>query len=200
MKHIIIFATFMLFYSQVIIADTQNFVEINAQFHKLSTDDINNKNKIDSLCINCHLLEDNNDSATKWLRPQETINTTIKNIEDKNGDPDSFSKACLSCHDGSQASLVLNAPLSPCGLKNLAPISPNGANHPVFMEYENKQGLHPQPSILQGDWKDAQKVSDLLRDEKMVCISCHTPHHSKSTRYLKASMRGSRLCMGCHNK
>ena len=175
------------------------FVESTSEFHKLDAD-ILKKEKKSATCIHCHLLDDKNNPNVKWLYPQENIPGKIINIETDNGEPDSFSKACLMCHDGNEASLVLNAPLSPCGLKNLAPISPNGANHPVFMEYTDKESLHSHSSVLSGDWNDANQVSDLLRDEKVVCISCHLPHHSKERGYLRTSMRGSKLCMGCHDK
>lgn len=197
MKDIVIFIAVLLLSSSNMLADSSDFVELNAEFHTLTTDSINKNN---NLCISCHLLEDSTNPDTAWLRPQETINTTVKNLDNSDGEPDSFSKACLSCHDGNEASLVLNAPISPCGIKSLASVSPNGANHPVFMTYTNKQGLHHSSSTLNGVWKEAKQVSDLLRDDKVVCISCHTPHHAKGTGYLKSSMRGSGLCMGCHEK
>lgn len=104
------------------------------------------------------------------------------------------------CHDGSEASLVLNAPISPCGIKGVVSIGMDGGNHPVFMEYVQKKDLHRLSSTLKGDWKDANQVSDLLRDGKIVCISCHIPHHNKESGFLRTSKKDSRLCLGCHNK
>lgn len=201
MKYIIVFIYVLFINITNITAETTSskFVELNPEFHKL---DVNllEKDKKSDLCINCHILDDITDTNNGWLRPKESIKGKIVNVDDSKGEPDSFSKACLMCHDGNMASLVLNAPLSPCGLKSTVPIGSNGANHPVFIQYSNKQDLQNKSSTLKGNWNDATKVSDLLRDEKLVCVSCHIPHHSKERGFLRTSMQGSRLCMGCHIK
>lgn len=200
MKYIIILVVALFINTTTITAETgTSLFEMTSEFHKLDVD-ILKKDKKSDLCINCHILDDITDANSGWLRPKESIKGKIVNIDDSKGEPDSFSKACLMCHDGNMASLVLNAPLSPCGLRSLAPVGANGANHPVFMQYAHKPDLQNPSSILKGNWNNATKVSDLLRDEKLVCISCHIPHHTKERGFLRISMRGSGLCMGCHIK
>jgi predicted CXXCH cytochrome family protein len=200
MKYIITLITILLINITSVSAEVaSSFVDATSEFHKLDAD-LLKKDKNSDLCINCHILDNMTDSNSGWLRPKESIKGEVINIDNSKGEPDSFSKACLMCHDGNMASLVLNAPLSPCGLKSLVPVGPNGANHPVFMQYAHKPDLQNPSSTLNGNWNDAAKVSDLLRDEKLVCISCHIPHHSKERGFLRTSMRGSGLCMGCHIK
>lgn len=200
MKYIITLITILLINTTNAGAeDASAFVESISEFHKIDADLLKKDKKSDS-CINCHILDNMTEANDGWLRPKKSIRGEIINIDDSKGEPDSFSKACLMCHDGNMASLVLNAPISPCGLKSLVPVGPNGANHPVFMQYPHKPDLQNQSSALNGNWNDASKVSDLLRDEKLVCISCHIPHHSKERGFLRISMRGSALCMGCHIK
>ena len=171
-----------------------------SEFHRLNPDAFSAEKT--ALCLSCHIVE--NDFSTsdtaKWLRPKSTIDGEVHNIDESRGTPDAFSKACLICHDGSTASLALNAPLSPCGLKNDRPVSNRGENHPVFMEYREKPDLQGRYTLLNGQWEKAEIVGDLLRNEKIVCISCHLPHHNSGTGYLRTSMRGSALCLGCHKK
>ena len=187
-------------FSTNINAETKStFIESATNFHKLDVD-IYKKDKNNIECIHCHLLDDISNSDAKWFQPKNSIDGTIENFDDVNGNPDSFSKACLLCHDGSEASLVINAPISPCGIKSTVSVGQNGENHPVFIEYTNKQDLHDFSSSLNGAWNGATQVSDLLREKKVVCISCHLPHHSKRRGYLRTSMNGSRLCIGCHKK
>lgn len=189
----------ILSFSSLLANEKESFVQKNADFHTINIEQLKD-NKTSGKCFSCHLFDKKLDSVSQWLTPQKSLDAEIQNLDTSNGDPDQFSRTCLMCHDGNEASLVLNAPLSPCGLKSLVPISPNGANHPVFVKYPNKRDYHNPSSTLNGIWNEATQVSDLLRDEKVVCISCHIPHHSKEIGFLRTSMRGSGLCMGCHKK
>lgn len=200
MKYFITFIALLLITKTTLIAETDSFIELNADFHKFDVKELS-KGEKSALCFNCHLFDTKKGSDTpSWLNPQKNITGTINNFDDSNGAPDPFSKACLMCHDGSLASLVINAPLSPCGLKGSGPVSQNGANHPVFMKYASKRDLHQPSTKLNGKWNEAEQVGDLLREEKIVCISCHSPHHNEDSGYLRTSMRGSGLCIGCHKK
>lgn len=171
-------------------------------FHKLNAD--LNASADNPICMQCHIQEmkiDEKSGLTPWAKPRK-IDIPIANIDESGGKADSFSTACLSCHDGNIGSMVANAPLSPCGLKSKMPVSDKGANHPVFIPYSKavEGELHPRHSPLKGEWVKAKEVNDLLRDDKVVCISCHVPHHSSDSGYLRTSQKNSALCLGCHNK
>lgn len=200
MKYIVHLMFFLLLTATVIDADTKSsFVESASEFHNLDVE-LLQKDKTLSTCMNCHLFDKKLQSLSNWLTPRDSIDATVQNFDYDNGEPDPFSKACLMCHDGNTASLVLNAPISPCGLKGNKTVSMDGQNHPVFMKYEYKKDLNSPSSSLNGKWKDAKTVNDLLRDEKVVCISCHIPHHKKNEAFIRTSTKGSGLCLGCHNK
>lgn len=163
-------------------------------FHRLDINDtVMQKN---DLCSNCHVTATDMNSNINWTQPKDSIDGTINNYYDNFGTPDSFSKACLLCHDGSKASLALNAPLSPCGIKG----KNTSRGHPIFVNYTIKNDLH-NPSTLLGEvWRDAKTVGDLLRDNKIVCISCHLAHNGEGAGYLRTYSTNSMLCLGCHNK
>lgn len=177
-------------------------VQDASAFHKLNAE--LNTSVDNPVCMQCHIQEMKTTDVsglTAWEKPRK-IDIPIANIDESGGKADSFSTACLSCHDGNIGSMVMNAPLSPCGLKSKMPVSDKGANHPVFIPYSKavEGELHPRHSPLKGEWVKAKEVNDLLRDDKVVCVSCHVPHHSSDSGYLRTSQKNSALCLGCHNK
>lgn len=76
-------------------------------------------------------------------------------------------------------------------------------DHPISIEYiEDRGGLRATSTPLT-DWIGASTIRDLLRgpNKDMVqCTSCHDPHNNFNSLYKRASMNGSKLCLGCHNK
>ncbi len=176
-------------------------IDDGASFHALDATEMGTKNQ--AVCRQCHMVDFTaKDQAPQlWAKAKPMEKSSIRNLEVTPEEPDAFSIACLSCHDGSSASNVMNAPISPCGLKGTGAVTDRGANHPVFLKYPDfKPDLQGQYMALNGEWSDASTVSDLLRDEQIVCVSCHVPHHSDKAGYLRTTMRGSALCIGCHKK
>lgn len=107
------------------------------------------------------------------------------------------SYVCMSCHDGVHSAINIvpqNLLLQGSGCEN----SPDTRmRHPVFVPYDSyAEAFNPAWSILPGSWSDAEKVSDLLVDGEVVCISCHDSHSAKP----KAADGMGTLCIGCHNK
>jgi len=136
--------------------------------------------------------------------------------------PQSQTLACLSCHDGVSAmNSVINAPGS--GLVN--PVdgtligTPNDGrtmydfaflavglggdltdDHPLSIEYiPGRASLKPLDTILTNSF-GANKISDLLRNGKVECVSCHDPHGTGNPRYLRTNNTQSALCLNCHDK
>jgi len=135
--------------------------------------------------------------------------------------PTDAALACLSCHDGVSAmNSVINAPgsgrISSTGvLIGSNPPSPepmtnlvkamgyNGDmtdDHPISIVYnEGRAGLRPKTTPLV-DFFGATTVGNLLRNGKVQCVSCHDPHGTGWSMYLRNGNTGSTLCLGCHNK
>lgn len=73
-------------------------------------------------------------------------------------------------------------------------------DHPMSIEYIPGRGsLKATTTDLTGFWK-ADKISNLLRNGKVHCTSCHDPHGTGNSLYLRSNNEGSNLCFGCHDK
>ncbi|MCK4974471.1 MAG: hypothetical protein KAR81_04400 [Sulfurimonas sp.] len=136
--------------------------------------------------------------------------------------PSGSSLACLSCHDGVSAmNSVVNAPGSgnynPAGsyIGTNPPlpatmvgvpykaIGMNGTltdDHPISIEYiPGRASLKPLNAPLT-NFFGSSVVSDLLKQGKVQCTSCHDPHGTPYNTYLRNGNTGSTLCFGCHEK
>ncbi len=136
--------------------------------------------------------------------------------------PSGASMACLSCHDGVSAlNSVINAPGS--GRYNTTgsfigtnpPLAATmvgvpykavglGGNmkddHPISIEYIPGRGsLRPINTPVIGIF-GASVISDLLKNGKVQCTSCHDPHGTPYNEYLRNGNTNSELCVTCHNK
>jgi len=158
----------------------------------------NNATNIDDpYCRQCHPVsfEDNHTanpvSINIYTHGNIVTTTTV----------DPYSLACLTCHNGNDAqNAPVKLPVCNCDSAEQKAISSTIKSHPVFNAYPNgKKEFRFSGDPLPGVWNDAQTVNDLLREGKVVCISCHIPHF-KETGYLRAPMKGSMLCFGCHKK
>lgn len=152
-------------------------------------------------CKQCHPVSfvDTQNSPNAWDKNHKILKTSTHGTIVTTEITDPYSLACLTCHNGNDA---MNAPvkLPPCP-SSTPELPGNIKNHPVFNTYASgRSNLRGPGEPLPGTWDDAQTVSDLLRNGKVVCISCHVPHFSKEKGSLRAPMQGSLLCFGCHIK
>ena len=182
----------------------------------------------------------NVDGTKKYDTKGVTIgNTQVGNDDGTLASP---SLACLSCHDGVSAiDSVLNAPGSgmntiagtiTMGELNTTSVGQlfggnigGGANgnevdmsndHPVSVVYKGDVANPPASlkttgTVLTG-WVGAASISDLLRNTRVECSSCHDPHNGYASpaqqgtgvapqvNYLRMSNANSALCLGCHDK
>ncbi len=123
------------------------------------------------------------------------------------------SNLCLSCHDGtvainSFANPSNNTPtttmvgttggLMPAGNTNLG--SDLRDDHPVNFLFNatlaSTDGTLNTPSDLAGTGLGGAKLFNGF----VQCASCHDPHTSAQSTFLRVSMNQSQLCTGCHNK
>ncbi len=194
--------------------------------HNLS-DIVNQSYDNNQMCVFCHTPHAAEQTVDTPLWNKSLPDTqfsmygeTIAGSHTSNN-PNSYSMVCLSCHDGaSSINSVVNAPgsgginqngadmgLAPILMRpsrNLA-IGLNGDlkdDHPVSILYiPGKAGLRPISEPLIGEWKGATYISDLLRNGRVECGSCHDPHYADPNGiFLRNSNEHSQMCLSCHDK
>jgi predicted CXXCH cytochrome family protein len=136
--------------------------------------------------------------------------------------PSGASMACLSCHDGISAmNSVINAPgagnydatgsyigTNPALAATMVEVAYKAVgldgdmtdDHPISIEYIPGRGSLRAVNAALTDIFGASTVSDLLKDGKVQCTSCHDPHGTPYNTYLRNGNTNSELCIGCHNK
>lgn len=117
--------------------------------------------------------------------------STVKN----QGDSilDSFSKDCLGCHDGTQASdRKVNYKNTP-GQKSHW--SQGASEHPIGMNYASYAAMDPK------SYKPAASIGSkmMLVNGRVGCTTCHDPLNAEKSHLAKSDYR-SDLCLTCHTK
>jgi hypothetical protein len=117
---------------------------------------------------------------------------TVKN----QGNPstlDSFSKNCLSCHDGFQASDRKVSYKNSPGQKSHW--SQGSSEHPVGMNYAAYAAMDPQ------NYKPVSTFGSKMMFVNGVvgCTTCHDPLNQEKSHLAKSDYR-SALCLTCHTK
>lgn len=122
------------------------------------------------------------------------------------GQPTGYSKACLSCHDGTLA-LDSFGGKTPAGAGMITGRAKLGTDlsddHPVSFTYDaalaaaTPNGKLVTPSSA--SWVDTAKTVPLFAG-KLECASCHDAHDNGFGMFLRKSNAGSALCLSCHNQ
>ena len=189
--------------------------------HNLSTSGTGNiKSDNDEICVFCHTPHDaiKNNNITLWNHTLSTQSYTTYTSPTMDNAPGAMgavtaatattSNLCLSCHDGTVALNAMNNPSNnhlttvmsgtnqTNGILNSGLSTNLGTDlsndHPVNITYDRTKdtGL-----------KDLTGVTTVkLYSNTVQCGSCHDPHTSANTPFLRASMSGSNLCLICHDK
>ncbi|NTV48822.1 MAG: hypothetical protein HGB32_16290 [Geobacteraceae bacterium] len=109
------------------------------------------------------------------------------------GSVDSFSRDCLTCHDGGHASDVKIDYRNNPGSKSTK--YGRAKDHPIGMDYNNYSAMDPQ------NYKPVAAFNSKMTfvDGKVGCLTCHNPLKPEKT-HLVMSDQGSALCLSCHIK
>jgi predicted CXXCH cytochrome family protein len=176
------------------------------------------------ICVYCHTphnaviaipLWNRNNPAGNLFTLYSGINMT--NISNKSGfTSDSISLFCMSCHDGTTNfndvantpayggplySASLNSGRANFGhdLSNTHPVnfyvSTNNTDNDLHVGAANKMGKAGYEMPL---FKAAGRDGNVGR--ALECSSCHAVHDSTNQPFLRYTMDGSKLCLGCHDK
>lgn len=105
---------------------------------------------------------------------------------------DSFSRNCLTCHDGTKASDVSVNYRNGTGKTNG---HSGGKDHPIGMDYAS------YASSGDGGYNSVAKLNSkmVFIDGKVGCLTCHNPLNPEKNHLVMSDQR-SALCLTCHNK
>jgi predicted CXXCH cytochrome family protein len=162
-----------------------------------------------------HVLSTN---AFSWSDATETSGGTKlpTNIKTWSGS----TKNCLSCHDGT---VEIGKIYHPATTFDAAKITGDAqiatatgdlkGNHPVAVPYpygglkNTYNGITTGDLALTSGWKAAPTKVKIFADpaggannKGMECASCHDPHGTGITEFLRDVLTGSALCLDCHTK
>ena len=177
------------------------------------------------LCVFCHTPHGGRVDAPLWNRDASSATYTpytSPSLQGSTGQPDGYSKLCLSCHDGSIAlGAVINVPNTSASA-SIATIGtsgdgtmPTGAtrvgtnllnHHPISFVYDeavrsNDGELVDPAALATGPVKLYEGATPGVRNT-MQCSTCHDPHTDALPKFLRLDPRGQTgtLCLRCHVK
>ena len=174
------------------------------------------------VCVFCHTPHYANPIlGPLWNRDYSSANYVpydSPSLQSAVGQPNGYSKLCLSCHDGTiaigavrnlrgQSATIQMSGTGPGGVlpSGSALIGTNLLNdHPVSMVFNlsvsSADGELVDPSTLTGRIKLYPGTSS-TRDS-VQCTTCHDPHSVEFTKFLRKNPKGQadNLCLTCHQK
>jgi predicted CXXCH cytochrome family protein len=171
------------------------------------------------ICLFCHTPHGANPlNPPLWNREFSSANYvpyTSPSIQATVGQPTSYSKLCLSCHDGTIAiGSVRNLGGAPTVVSGLeAPLPPGSTligttltnDHPISFLFDQALRSADQeladPNTLTGAVRLYPGANPTVRDS-VQCTSCHDPHEGRIGKFLRKSPMGQtdNLCLTCHQK
>ena len=180
-------------------------------------------------CIACHAPHESSELAPQWNPKLAQHSYSLYNLASAVtpvGQPGTYSKLCLSCHDGTLA--ILNYSGSKGSNSLLATRRLSSANsqtqfatrdHPIGGSYDTALAASdgsladPQssPVALVTDQVGRNRTRAgsismmMLADGRVECTSCHDVHNrfnagDSSRGLVKVGLAGSALCLVCHQK
>ena len=169
------------------------------------------------VCAYCHTPHGGQTSnAPLWNRnfgtgPYQMYNNSYSSTIDMTvaASPQGVSLACLSCHDGTVGlDVIINRPNADTSLAGTGNTMPANAgqffanlgtdlrnDHPISVTYDNVA----DPAF---NAKTGEKIDNLLPlySGRVECGTCHNPHNTTNTPFLRRSNSSSNLCKTCHIK
>lgn len=161
------------------------------------------------VCVACHTPHNAQTGSTTplWNHASTTATFTMYTSSTMKavaaGQPTSYSKACLSCHDGTVALDSFGGKTGTAGTMGGAEKlgSDLSDDHPISITYDTTlataNGGLVTPASTAG--VDASKTIPLFAG-KLECATCHNAHDNANGSFLRKSNAGSALCLSCHTK
>lgn len=174
------------------------------------------------ICVFCHTPHDASPAAPLWNRQlsgQTYTSYASGSLQATVGQPNGYSRLCLSCHDGTiaigsvhnlggQSATVQMQGTGPGGVLPAGNtlLGTNLTNdHPISFVFNPTlaaaDGELVSPSALTGAIRLYEGANPGVRDS-VQCTTCHDPHLTINPKFLKKSFTGQadNLCLTCHVK
>lgn len=148
--------------------------------HDLSSGDATTE---EELCIFCHPSSLNSEINTSSFALYTLESNASAAFIDS-------TLSCLSCHDGVSA---VNQDIH--SVENLVYLN---KMHPVSIIYNEEKNSLKNKNTLISSWDNATKISDILVNGEVQCVSCHNPHNNQWGTFLRHTNTASQLCKTCH--
>lgn len=161
------------------------------------------------ICVVCHTPHNAGDNIVPLWAHRTTQSTftvySSATLNARMGQPSGVSLACLSCHDGTVALDSYGSKTGTEFITGNALLGTDLSNdHPISFTYDTAL------ATTSGDLQDPSTASsgvgnsiqkDLLRNNKVECISCHDVHNGANSQHLLVKANASSaLCLTCHKK
>ncbi len=182
-------------------------------------------NGTDRICVFCHTPHfASADAEPLWNRDLTTSSYTLytsSTLDATMNDPRGVSAACLSCHDGTVAlDSLVNKPGSGKGTAGSAGWTfaglPTGVNklnatdnpaafidvdltddHPISFDWPTTDSGLVALATVQASTNVRLYGTD---NNSVECGSCHDPHDTTYSPFLRSTNAASALCLTCHDK
>lgn len=174
------------------------------------------------ICVFCHTPHNATPAAPLWNRqlPGQTYTPYASgSLQASVGQPNGYSRLCLSCHDGTiaigsvhniggQSATIQMQGTGPGGVLATGStlLGTNLTNdHPVSFIFDANlaatDGELVSPSALTGTIRLYEGANVGIRDS-VQCTTCHDPHLTVNPKFLKKAFVGQadNLCVTCHVK
>src|SRR3972149_10955351 len=175
------------------------------------------------VCVFCHSPHYANLASTPlWNRDLSSANYVpydSPSLQSAVGQPNGYSKLCLSCHDGT---IALGAVRNIRGQSATIQLTGTGAggvmptgstligtsllnDHPVSMVFDQTVRSADRelvdPTTLTGRIRLYPGTNPAVRDS-VQCTTCHDPHTVEFPKFLRKDPKGQsdNLCLTCHQK
>ena len=170
------------------------------------------------ICVFCHTPHTSQNTAPLWNRQSTSATYTLYSSDyltslayPAANQPNTRSKLCLSCHDGTIAiGAVYNVPGGGTGITMTGGVTtmPTTAagnlgttfvnDHPVGYSYSTS--ADPELVSRSWPWGTAVKLDPDNSTGRVECHSCHDAHDNQYTYFLNMSNANAAMCTFCHNK
>jgi predicted CXXCH cytochrome family protein len=173
------------------------------------------------VCVFCHTPHGALDRTPLWNREARVSGYTpydSPSLDANPGQPNGYSKLCLSCHDGTIAiGEVRNLRGAP---GNIAVANTNGGMMPAGNTHIGTDLMNDHPvsfefttTIANNDTELVQPTTDIsplrlfqggagTNSTFVQCTTCHDPHTNAQAKFLRKPLTGrtDNLCLTCHDK